>query len=277
MEDQPIRDPRILEAIEACRPGSDDLSDPSLAFLTSQLAAHPELDQLYERIQRVDARLAKSFKNVPVPVGLADRLVAKLAAARSGEVVSDPISPAPETQQPAPPIPATRRLSRRRLWTAIVAAAATVLAALSLRLFWMGRADSTPITCNIAIQEAMGRSVADAGAGPSQPRNTAPDDHRFSPDLRLFPDIRWRTIQDFLGRSGVAYDLVAPDGTRATLYAVRGTGAGLPAMPEIKQPYGTAQRTASAWQAGGLVYVLVVDGDVGKYRQFLNLPRGPIT
>ena len=82
MEDEPIQDVHILEAIEACRPGSNDLSDPGLAFLATELAARAELDDAYERLQRLDAMLAVAFKDVPVPEGLGQRILARLAAAR---------------------------------------------------------------------------------------------------------------------------------------------------------------------------------------------------
>ena len=88
MTNRPIRDERILEAIEACRPGSDDATDPALAYLAAALAADPELENLYGRLQQVDGMMAAGFRNVPVPEGLKQRLLERLAAARVGQVAS---------------------------------------------------------------------------------------------------------------------------------------------------------------------------------------------
>ena len=83
---------------------------------------------------------------------------------------------------------------------------------------------------------------------------------------------RWT---EFLGRRGVVYDLPGPAGTDAALYvveteAVEGFGAA-PAW----QPFTTAGCCASAWQEGGLLYVLVVQGDAATYRAYLEPPARP--
>ena len=87
-------------------------------------------------------------------------------------------------------------------------------------------------------------------------------------------------VNDFLGRSGVVYDLPGPAGTRAALYVVAcgdveglGTVAGDAAATSSRPPAGCC---ASAWQEGGLLYVLVVEGDPSTYGQYLNLPRSPV-
>ncbi len=39
MDEKPIHDERILEALEACRPGSDDVADPLLGPLAAAISA----------------------------------------------------------------------------------------------------------------------------------------------------------------------------------------------------------------------------------------------
>ena len=81
MESSPIRDPRILEALEACRPGSEDIRDPVMEPLARQLGVFPELAALYERLQQTDRAIAEVFREVPVPAGLAARVLTQMAAA----------------------------------------------------------------------------------------------------------------------------------------------------------------------------------------------------
>ena len=81
MDHPPKHDERLLEALEACRPGSADLSDPALAHLAAEIAVDPALERLYERLQQIDARVAAAFQEVPVPAGLAERISERLAEA----------------------------------------------------------------------------------------------------------------------------------------------------------------------------------------------------
>ncbi len=94
---RPEIDPRTLEALEACRPGSEDLSDPVMASLVSQMAASRELDDLYERLQKFDASLASAYQDVPVPEGLAERILAHLDASQEGPLATSCTPPLPSS------------------------------------------------------------------------------------------------------------------------------------------------------------------------------------
>ncbi len=269
MNDQPIHDPQILEAMEACRPGSDDLSDPDLAFLSAQLAAHPDLDRRFERIQHLDAKLAEAFHDVPVPEGLADRILAEVAAAQNVEVGENAAEALPCAASARP----RRRYSRRVF--ASLAAAAGIAAAVALVLIpGIIQPELVETDWHTASTEGISQFATDRGEPQGEPLSTAPAGYPFSSQLKMLPDIRWRRVEGFLGRSGIAYDFRVPGGTRATLYVVDGTGQDLPQAPAFRPQYETAQAVASAWRENQLVYVLVTD--VGRYQQFLK-PRGPIT
>ena len=58
MDNQPPIDPRLLEALEACRPGSDDLAQPEMAELAAALESSEELRALLDRVQKFDAAMA---------------------------------------------------------------------------------------------------------------------------------------------------------------------------------------------------------------------------
>ncbi len=134
MDKKPIRDERILEAIEACRPGIDDLADADFAHLATAIAADPGLEDLYERLQAVDTRVAAALHDVTVPEGLARRLTDHLAAgrARSVELAEAVESPAPQRDASARP----RSVSRRWLVMAggTLTAAAVLLAAVLVNM-----------------------------------------------------------------------------------------------------------------------------------------------
>jgi hypothetical protein len=271
MAEPPNRDPRLLEALEACRPGSDDLKDPALAFLAEQLAADPQLAELAERLTRVDSSVAEAFGDVPLPDGLADRIMARLAAANNGQKPSDAVPQPQQTAVEAPSAEAAKRPTR--LWpgwvlagTVAAAVAATVIAALVIPH------PPKNLDQQAVLDGAREFFIVDGDAGSQLVAEVAPPDaYPTDPDfdVRRFPRIRWRSIRGFLGRKGVAYDIGGPGTPRATLYVVQCTVPGLPpATPP--QPSSTTRGVAiSAWQRGNLLYVLVVEGEPGIYQRLL--------
>jgi hypothetical protein len=102
-----------------------------------------------------------------------------------------------------------------------------------------------------------------------------PKAYPFSRAVIFSQGICWREIRDFLGRAGIAYDLPGRNGRRATLYVIKQSAEGLGNEP-LYRPFTTGGLSASAWQEGGLLYVLVVQGEPNTYQNYLNLPRGPV-
>lgn len=272
MAEPPNRDPRLLEALEACRPGSDDLEDPALAFLAEQLAADPELAELAERLGRVDASVAEAFGDVPLPDGLAQRITARLAAAGNG---LKPPAPGPKAQQTGVEVPsADAAKPSTRVWpgwvlagTVAAAVAATVIATVVVP-----RGEPQALDEQSVVQGAREFFLRDGETGSRfvaevKPPTAFPTDPDF--DVRRFPKIRWRSIRGFLGRKGVAYDLGGPGTPRATLYVVQGTVPGLLKAVPPQPASTTGNRAIAAWQREKLLYVLVVEGDFGTYQRFL--------
>ena len=77
------------------------------------------------------------------------------------------------------------------------------------------------------------------------------------------PGQKWRQLNDFLGYSGVVYNLRdRPHHVALYVVACDDVQQGIeqsPASP--RNVFTTAGCCASAWQEGGLLYVLVVEGD----------------
>ncbi len=283
VEDQPIRDPRILEALEACRPGSDDISDPSMALLAEKLAVSPHVEDLYDRVQRTDRALAQAFQDVPVPDGLADRILARLAA--TSPEPADGLRVLSAAREPAalnePPEAAVSTPRRRLHWgwyvaTGCAALAASLLLAVILNLP-RPSADRPEELQHQAIaffnEDARGTGVL-LGIGPPPPGGY--------PLSRAIPararQVRWRSVAGFLGRSGVAYDIAAPSGISGTVYVVQWNLSGLGAGPPPTPMLATGQRCTAIWQEGDVLYVLVIEGESRDYERFLlETGGGPVT
>ena len=279
MDERPICDERILEAIEACRPGSDDVADPALVYLAAELAANPELEDLYERLQQVDAMLAAEVRDVSVPEGLQQRLLDRLAAVRPRQPLSDETAETAETGaiEPAMIGPAEPQRAGRR-WLLVAAGIATTAAALLVVTLMNVRhaPQYTPETALVDAIKFFNDESPDSAAGKLLADDPPPGDYPLGPHISRFAGMRWREIGDFLGHRGVAYDIVGRDGTRrATLYVVEGAIDGLPTQPTHDPQHTTAMRCSSAWQQGRLLYVLVVHGSLRTYRGCLR-PARPV-
>lgn len=93
----------LYEAIEACRPDSEDLEDLGLSPLAEALATDSTLAAQYQWAQAVDRQIAAAFADVSVPEGLETRIVEKLQAAllKPENPPASPPGTSPEAETPA--------------------------------------------------------------------------------------------------------------------------------------------------------------------------------
>ncbi len=276
---------RLWEAMESCRCGSDDLRDPQFSDLAARLAEDPELRVQFQRLQAVDGAIKAAFASVHVPAGLTDRVSRRLAeaapavaspsvSASADSLVAPAITP---VHSPAPLRELAGRFSRRRL---LVGFAALSAAAALMVAVWIQTHPSRHETPDSVLEEAMDFFGQDNQPfGPLALQAPPPAEYPISRDMRRdivhLQDVRWRHVEKFLGGPAVAYDLPTLGG-RATLYVVERDVPGLAAMPP-DSPMSTGGKSAAAWQAGNTLYVLVVEGDAGMYRSYLDQSRGPLT
>ncbi len=204
-----------------------------------------------------DEKLTAALHDVPVPEGLADRLLERLKTKNSGRSTRT--------------VPVRR--SSRFVPTLSLAATAAVL----LIAVWLGMPRGEGISESFVLDEAI-RSF-DVGVdepGPLLAEKPAPAGYPFSTAVLQLRGTRWRPLEAFLGRRGVVYDLPGPAGTTASLYVVDAEGLdGFGTAPAL-HPYTTAGCCASSWQEGGMLYVLVVQGDPATFRAYPNIPHGPV-
>jgi len=258
----PNDDVRIREAMEACRPGTDDLRDPDLAFLADRMTASPQLRGTFERLQHWDEKVRDVFGEIPVPEGLADRILAGLASTPGAPASPDP----DEAAKPSLAEPAAWRASRRRILALFGGLSAAAAALLGFALWPESPPALTPADVSQWARSQFPDEVSQPGhlVAENPPSSDFPAGPDF--DLARFPRMKWRWIK-FHGYDGVAYDLRSTPGRRATLYVVRCVVPDLPAIPP--PPEFTGDLATGVWQSGALLYVLAVEGPRGTYESLM--------
>jgi hypothetical protein len=208
----------------------------------------------------VDEKLATALYDVPVPKGLAERLLERLEnegrSTRNDEV-------------------SVLRSSFFVLRLSLLATAAGLLVAVWLGMRQGERNLSEPFVLDEAIR------AFDRGIDPAEPlqaEKPAPAEYPLSLAVLPVRGTRWRLLDGslFLGRRGVVYDLPGPAGASAALYVVDAEPAEGFATAPTGRPFTTAGCCAASWREGDLLYVLVVQGDTTTYRAYLNLPHDPV-
>jgi hypothetical protein len=293
-------DKRIIEVIEACRPGSDDLLSAELRDVAHRLEHDPEAEIVYRRVQRWDAAVAAAMEQVTVPDGLAGRILDRLNAASPptarqaplgllenamasslkaaqaepvGEAVGRDLVPSvpvpgdkvelekPERQGP-------RRWRRRQMLAAVSSLAAVLVLAAFVGILWQPRS-SSPVE---KIADEWTRHLGTAW----QSIDRAPRDFPV-PGAVVASPMAWQRVGNVASGRGVAYQLRNAQAGAAMLFVVKLSVAGSPPAPPASPQSTTGGKAIGYWQIGGLLYVLVVEGDERSYREFVNSVRRPLT
>ncbi len=289
-------DKRIIEGIEACRPGSEDLQSPEMSNVARQVQHDPEVAQFYERVQQWDAAISAAMDQVSVPSGLADRILLRLRSADStpdepeqpailnGAVVAaaltvDQSSLATSTLSAASVSMGAHdaaggraqstfsRWSRRQWLAAFSTIAAGILVAAFLSTWLPGRADMPLEEIAETWRQQLGPAWHDA--------QHAPGDFAVPPAILARP-AGWQWIVTHGSGRGVAYELQDRTGAKAVLYVVRLSRPELPTAPPLGPQMTTGGKAVGYWQSAGRVYVLVVPGDDRSYRSFINSSPVPL-
>lgn len=216
------------------------------------------------QMRSFDERLASALDDVAVPDGLRERLLERLQQPASSTglppAVVACVQPLGQPSAAPASVPLATR-SNRRWWLAAAAAAAGLV--LSGR-WWLlaDRADGDVAQLAASWQQRLTSSW--------KSMKTLPDGFRVPRSVAVAPQ-RWQPLDRLAGVSGVAWDLSRPGVGRAVLFVARMTSPGLPGSPpESPQPISGGQ-TVAGWQAGGLVYILVVQGDLKDYLRLVHL------
>jgi hypothetical protein len=259
----------ILEALEVLRPGHNDLADPDLAHPILAQAAQaidedPRLAARLARIAHTDEQLASVFPEVPVPAGLEERLLARLAT-------SEPL-----TGDAEQPTLSSRFVKSRLLWASVAAVAASIAVAIYL---WPQVVQPDPMSPSSLLSQAIAHFNSEVGvSGTSVAEQSPPAEFAASSDVRHVTTARWRKIEDFVGSPAVAYDLTGGPGEVATLYVARRKLAKLEmvTLPTPQPWLATGGVSATCWQDVDMLYVLVVEGGQEQYDAFVRQPGSTI-
>jgi hypothetical protein len=270
-------DRTLLEMIDACRPHGQDLRDAVLSPLAERLEHDRKSQDLFERVQQLDVAIAAAIDVVPVPEGLAARIMARLDAASQPTVAAPHASALDASGAPQLGVYSNDSLNGESFVPATVqfeqaSGGAPVIPHRMHRRRWLTAATMSSLAAGV-----LGGVVYVS----QRPREYTPDEVRQevlafhgsnAPAVKLtnlpagLPPSRWlrlnpqppRRVSGLLGRDGVVYEWYHR-GTRVSLYAVRMRVPGLSKSPFSGQGSGTGLPSA-AWQEGGLLYVLVIDG-----------------
>lgn len=281
MDDEPLSS-EALSALEACRPGRHDEALPEVAERLAHLPP-AQVSAARRSLQRVDRAITTAMRQVPVPVGLAERLLERLAAAErnsqnpavagdtdiihaAGDIAPDAPGKvaAGALGDVAPADEAARHVPRRAKWlvaSGMLALAASLLIAL---VVWprerMQLADmQTEVR---AFYEADNHS---ASSVPSQA--TRPALGGVSSEWV----VGGHAINLF-DRSGYAYEL-AHRRARGTLYVVplkSWRGPALIGLSTAAFAQSTSGTTVAAWTDNTNAYFLVAKGDSRALAVFLR-------
>jgi hypothetical protein len=263
-----MNDQEIKRAIDVCRPNMDDPSLPEISGLADVLQHDEAARRLYERTQQCDTVIADAFQNVSVPDGLADRLLAAVGkqtppasevAVCSVEDLSDSAEAA--TRLVSPP--------KHWHWRHVAIAVGTVAAAAAICLVLFQQRDQ-----DIIRKDALPTQVADWMKQLNQ--SSWNEDlahlglHDYPPDPAIRAPQRWCRVETPYDSQTVVYDLAGPGSAYAVAFCIRAKVGRSQLSTDPTTISTTGGKVIAAWQRSGLVYVVVIKGDLRRYRSFVE-------
>ena len=261
-----MNDPiKTREQLDACRPGMSDECLPEMHELAEQLEPNSELRETYGRSQQLDYRIAEAFRDVDVPVGLEDRLLAALAHNEP------PMAAEEEIQQPertvdlaTNPRTSNIRAKRKRItWGIGLVAALSLVAAMFISLDGWRRELPVSEVCRLtpdwveALPTEGWQENGIARAGDRMPSGIRPS--RWE----------WQEVTTPLGSTLVLRTQVDGQFAYLMISSAKAAKTLLP-MPPGSPMNVTGPYRIGVWGKGNLVYVLAVDGGDRMYRSLVR-------
>lgn len=218
----------------------------------------------------IDEKLATAFHDVPIPTGLAQRVLDRLAAARNEELAA-------RNADAVVPRSSLFVVGLSRRWLVAGGGLLAVAAGLLLAV-WLGGYRRESLNEQAVLDEAIRRlDEVFQAKGELVSDRPAPARFPISPAVVEVRGVRWRSLEGFLDSRGVVYQFPDVAGARAALFVVPAANwTGLDTGPAQYPSLTTGGCSASAWREGTLLYVLVVQGDAATYNGYLLGYREPV-
>jgi hypothetical protein len=268
----------IQQAIDVCRPGDEDLQQPEMAALVEALQGDVAVRRQFERSQRFDAAMTGIFRDVPVPDGIEDRLLAALdLAVPPRDEVSTQLGPrdAGLDCQAKPGQRGRRAWSgRRRMWTVVAGGLGATAALLAFLLVVPFSGIGEPRADDRLPGEVLAWTDAVVQQGWNTDFQAQPlRDHPLDRAVRAIPQ-RWCVIRTAYDQQTVVYDLAPRGRGLALVFCLRSRvrTSALPESPPWNVFPATGGLTLGVWRRGELVYVLAVQGGAERYRALIESP-----
>lgn len=272
-----MTDRKIQQAIDACRPGGDDLQLPELDFLAEAVRSDPDVRRQYQRSQQFDASVGWVFRDVPIPADLADRLLAAVETSPDPAAAVPSELPSPKSSESASSqdLKSSRRWPRgvhRRTWAVLAGSLAAVAALVGFLLVAPQFGVREPVADERLPREIMVWNDAVVRQGWKDDVRAAELSERpLDRDVRGMPR-RWCRIATAYDSGTIVYDLAPPGADEAVVFCIRSKArnSALPDAPPWNAFSATGGLTLGVWRRGEMVYVLAVRGDARRYREFIE-------
>jgi hypothetical protein len=281
---------RIREGLDACRPGSSDLTSgdvtgSELELAAQALASNTEVRRDFERIGQWDAAIGKVMERVAIPAGLADRILVRLR--EGAERVSDVgllqagISAAiANSASEIEPVEAKYQVERAagydelasqrwhvRNWSRGTLTIVSVAVLLVMTGIWV------QLTAEIPF-DVLAQRWREGLGNKWQPVAQAPRDFPLPESMRGFSS-QWQWIDRLTPTPVVAYELTHGKAGKAMLYVARLSRPELQTSPPLSPQPGSVGQAIGYWRSGDIVYVLVAPDGL-RYQAFVRSSSAPL-
>ncbi len=255
----------LRQRMDACRIGSDDLSLPEMAALAAALRTDAALRGEWEGRQRSERLIAGAMHELPVPAGLADRILAAAAACQVrplAEPTEQAIACAADAGADVELQPATRqkRLSRRQ-WSRIGGVALLLVAAVIGGRFVFAPPTKVSKDQLLASAQEWFKTALNPSGEPGTGKPPVP----FPQSSLSLQPRSWRKMPTPEERMLVAFDLTTMQmGGRVFLFAAKTNKEYAVDSVPYTRLSATGGLQIGAWQDEGVLYVVVVDHHSGR-------------
>jgi hypothetical protein len=280
-----------LQTLDGLRLPSDRATteDATQDAASEAILSDPQTAVEFARRRAFDAAVAEAFAQVPLPLGMAARLMTALEAEAAGEqhgLLMPAAVPAMSSAAGAPtPVTAVEAVApplNRRSWLATAGSALAATAAGGAFFVWWQNRHRPDLTVEQVLESALvfhQRAAARRGdARPTSERKVPEFPLSRFVEPRAEPRVR-PLDEPLLGRTGVVYELAPADQPRASLYVIsERPGLSAPAVPNLAaapmaHPFMTGGCAMSAWREDHRIVLLIVDGDERRYREYFAGPQ----